>query len=79
MQPAASEATPGNGAENRSASPSGAAIAPNPNQGHDFGSIEFFFLVCTWLVLRVPSQYSSTQTGLPGQAEKAVKTRWSVG
>ena len=31
--------------------------------------------VCTWLVLRVPSQYSSTQTGLSGQA----KTRWSVG
>ena len=28
-------------------------------------------LVCTWLVLRVPRQYISTQTGLLGQAEMA--------
>ena len=27
--------------------------------------------VCTWLVLRVPRQYISTQTGLLGQAEMA--------
>ena len=32
--------------------------------------------VCTWLVLRVPRQYISTQTGLLGQAEMATVATW---
>ena len=32
--------------------------------------------MCTWLVLRVPRQYISTQTGLLGQAEMATVATW---
>ena len=52
--------------------PSGGVIVSSSAGGwwHTAGA------VCTWLVLRVPRQYISIQTGLLGQAEMATVATW---